>query len=137
MQQHDPYTWQIEGPRFVEAESQSQASLFLDETFHRWLKGLNTGERETFVRAIFDSMDAAGVQTLTELNANRWNSYYAILKAALEMDPGLQKEVLNIAQKLAAAGREVFLEDAGLSIKETLAQMLDPIGENEDKSSDR
>ena len=38
MQQHYPYTWEVLGKNFVEAEGQSQASLFLDETLDRWVE---------------------------------------------------------------------------------------------------
>ena len=127
VQQHYPYTWEVMGASFVEAECQSQTSLFLDETLRRWIESLNDSQRENLVKAIFDSVDAAGVQTFTQLSAKRWESYTAIFKAVLDMDPSLQKDVLKTAQKLAAAGREVLKEDAVLSLKETLMQFLDSI----------
>ena len=43
------------------------------------------------------------------------------------MDPSLQKDVIKMAHKLAAAGREVLMEDASLSFKESLAQLIDQI----------
>lgn len=127
MQQHDPYTWQVKGPRFVEAP-QTQTSQFLDETLRRWLDDLDDSQRQNLVNAIFDSVDASGAQTFTELKAKRWASYSAILKAIKEMDPALQKDVLATAQKLAAAGRDVLLQDAQNSWKEGLSQFLDQWG---------
>lgn len=127
MQQHYPYNWEVLGTKFVEAECQSQASLFLDETLRRWVEELDESQRANLVKAIFDSMGAAGVQTFTELSAKRWASCNAIFKAVLDMDPRLQKDVFKTAQKLAAAGREVLMEDAALSLKEKLAQLVDQI----------
>lgn len=129
-QQHDPYTWLVERDHFVEADSRSQTSLFIDETLRRWLEELDTAQRENLVKAIFDSMDAVGVQTLAELNENRWNSYNAILKAVAEMDPQLQRDVLKTAQKLATAGRDVLWEDAQLTLRETIQQITDRIKEH-------
>lgn len=128
VQQHYPYTWEVMGTSFVEAEAQSQTSLFLDETLRRWADALDESQRRNLVSAIFDSMDAAGVQTFTELNARRLSSYNAIFKAVLDMDPSLQKDVLQTARKLAEAGRDVFWEDAELSVREALAQLLDQLG---------
>ncbi len=122
MQQHDPYTWQVLGTRFVETESQSQVSQLVDETIKRWLLNLNDAQKENLVKVIFDSMEATGAQTITELNLNRWNSYSTIMKAVLDMDPAIQKDVWKTAQKLAAAGREVLFEDAKESIEESLTQ---------------
>ncbi len=128
MQQHYPYNWEVLGDHFVEAECQSQMSLFLDETLRRWVENLNDQQRENLVKVIFDSVDATGVQTFTELNANRWVSYNTIIRALLDMDPSLQKDVLMTAQKLAAAGKEVLKEDAEISLKEAIARLMDQIG---------
>ena len=128
MRQHDPYTWEVMGPSFVETEAQSQTSLFLDETLDRWVEQLNTEQRANLVKVIFDSMDATGSQTFTELNAKRLASYNAIFKAILSMDPSLQKDVMKTAQKLLATAGCVFREDAEVSLKEALAQLMDMIG---------
>ena len=125
VQQHYPYTWAVLGTSFVEAENQSQASRFLDETLRRWGESLSVSEREKLVKALFDSMDAAGVQTFSELNEKRWTNYNAVFKAMREMDPSLQKEFVKTAKSLAAAGRDVLLEDAGLTFRETLAELSD------------
>lgn len=123
-QQHDPYTWLVERDH-LKASSQTQTSQFLDETLRRWLEELDNSQRENLVKAIFDSMDAVGVQTLTELNENRWNSYNTILKAALEMDPELQRDVMKTAQKLALAGRDVLWEEAQTSLRGTVSQIAE------------
>ena len=127
VQQHYPYTWAVMGTSFVEAESQSQASRFLDETLRRWGESLSESEREKLVQALFDSMEAAGVQTFSELNEKRWTNYNAIFKAVRELDPSLQKEFVKTAKSLAAAGRDVLLEDAGLSLREALAELSDQL----------
>ena len=126
IQQHLPYTWKVLGTSFVEA-NQSQKSIILDETLDRWVESLDEMQRANLVKAIFDSMDAAGAQTFTELNAKRWTSYNAIFKAVLDMNPSLQKDVLKTAQKLASAGKDVLVEDVGQSLKESLTQFIDSI----------
>ncbi len=137
VQQHDPYTWQVLGPAFVTVESPSAASLFLDETLRRWLDGLTDKQRSDFVRAIFDTVEASGAQTLNELKASRWNSYSAILKAVRDMDPSLQKEVLKMAQLLAQTGYDVLMQDAQTSFRENMHDWLEQFsrGQSENKDS--
>ena len=79
------------------------------------------------VEVIFDTMDASGALTFTELKANKISSYKAIFKALLDIEPDLQKEVLQTAGKLAAAGRDVLMEDAELSFKEILSQLAEQL----------
>ena len=110
--QHNPYSWEVMGNRFVTAEKQSAASLFMDETMDRWIASLDDAERETFVSAIFDSMEASGAKTLSELNENWFPSYSAILKAVTNMDPAVRKTALESLKKLAQSGKDVLLSEA-------------------------
>ena len=107
LKQHDPLSWQVQGPAFVPADA-SFASVFMDETLERWIGGLEDEERATVVSAIFDSLDAAGVETLTELNSKRWVSYNAILRAVRGLDPKVVSGVGNALKELAAAGGDVL-----------------------------
>ena len=126
VQQHDPYTWLVDRDHLREAR-QTAASQYLDETLGRWASELDNTQRANLVKAIFDSMDAVGVQTLTELNENRWNSYNTILRAALDLDPALRRDVLKTAQKLAVSGRDVLWEEAQNSLHETIAQITEKL----------
>lgn len=111
-QQHSPYTWQVQGTRFVRAEKLSAGSLLLDEALDRWVDKMSDAERANLVSAIFDSLEATGARTLTELNANKRMSYNAILRALRQLDPALQREALETLIKLASAGKDVLWNEA-------------------------
>lgn len=102
--QHNPYTWQVLGTRFEEADSRSASSLFLDETMRRWLESLDDKQRSDFVRAIFDSMESSGALTLQEMKMEPVATANAILNAVRQMDPELQHSAFSALGKLAAAG---------------------------------
>ena len=110
--QHDPYTWQVMGPAFVPADGLSNASLFMNEALGKWIGGLNEEQKKILVSAVFDSLDASGAQTLAEMNANKWVSYNAVLKAVREMAPEMQKEVWGILMSLATVSRDVLWNEA-------------------------
>lgn len=116
-QQHNPYTWQVEANRFVRAERLSTPSLLLDEALDRWADKLNDTQRQNLVTAIFDSLEASGASTLTELNANKRLSYNAVLRAARTLDPALQRDVLETMKKLALAGKDVLWDEARRSFE--------------------
>lgn len=104
LEQHNPFTWQVLGPCFEEADSRSASSLFMDETLHRWLDGLSEQQRADFVRAVFDSMESSGALTLQEMKAEPIATANAILSALRQMDPELQRSAFATLRKLAAAG---------------------------------
>ncbi len=107
IRQHDPYTWQVLGPAFVPADA-SFASVFMDETLERWIGGLEDEQRAMVVSAIFDTLEASGVDTMAELNANRWLSYNAIWKAVRGLDPKVAAGVGGALKELAAASTDVL-----------------------------
>ena len=115
--QHNPYTWLVEGNHFRRAEKLSTVSVLLNEALDRWVDNLDDEARGNLVSAIFDSLDASGAKTLTELNANKRLSYNAILRAARELDPELQRDVIDTLKKLASASSHVLWDEAKRSFE--------------------
>ena len=110
--QHGFYTWRVRRDRFEEAGKLSFYSTFLDETVRLWMDSLEDEQKESFVTAVFDAIEASGATTLTELNANKWVSYNAILKAASQINPEVQGDIFNSLVKLAEAGRDALWNEA-------------------------
>ena len=131
--QHDPYSWGVLGTRFVTAPHLSAAGAVLDTALHRWIEDLDDEQRSDLVSAIFDSLDASGALTLTELNKNRWQGYGAVLKAFVEMDPERQKSVKETLHKLGTAGRDAIREEARQSVAAFFREALSGVrGEKKD-----
>ena len=119
-QQHNPYTWQVQGSRFVRTEKLSAGSVLLDEALDRWVDQLSDAQRNNLVTAIFDSLEATGAVTFNELNANKRVSYNAVLRAVRELDPALQRDVLETMKKLAQTGKNVLWNEARRSFEELI-----------------
>ena len=124
LQQHEPYTWQVLGADFVEVERRSGTSVFMDETLDQWLDGLSDSQREHFVAAVFDSLEASGVSTISELNANRRVTYNAVLKAATALEPETQKDFFRALKSLAATGTDLLWTEAKKTIPASMAELL-------------
>ena len=110
--QHGFYRWRVRRDHFDEATRLSPVSAFMDETTKRWLNSLEDEQKKSVISAVFDSLEASGATTLTELNANKWASYNAILRAAAKIDPDVQGEIFTSLKKLAAAGKDVLWDEA-------------------------
>ena len=108
--QHDPYTWSVVGDHFVAADGLSPESTFMDETLAGWIDSMDNEQKKAVVSAIFDSMEASGASTITEMNENKWLSYSAIGKALGALDKTTADNVTASLKKLFDAGKDVFRE---------------------------
>ena len=126
-EQHDPYTWMVERDHFVKADSQSSASMILDETLRRWMEMVEPEQRKVVVSCIFDAIDASGATTLPELNENKWISYNAILKAASMSDPEVKNTVLDSFRKLALVGKDVIWDETQRKFEPLKQKAMEPL----------
>ena len=129
LMQHDPYTWQINRDTFDEAESQSGTSLFLNETFRRWLDNLDDDQKKEFITAVFDTLDAGGIRTTADLYRDKWVTYNAVLKAGKQLGEEKQKMVVQILKALAAAGRETLWDETRRSFQDATQKMMADIAD--------
>lgn len=111
MEQHDPYTWEVERDHFVSAKEQGENSIFLDDTLALWLDTMDDEQRKTFVSAIFDVLEASGARTLEEINRNKLVYLNDILRAAARQSEEVKENFADSLRKLVHAGTETLWED--------------------------
>ncbi len=63
--QHDPFLWQIENDDFVNGEKLYMRSKFFDSTFNDWVYSSEPEQREKFVEALFEMINAANTENVT------------------------------------------------------------------------
>jgi hypothetical protein len=68
--QHDPLTWNVLGTNFVTTEELSKESLFIDKTLKNWLKQTDKDKREIFIEALFDVIESAEANNISEITEN-------------------------------------------------------------------
>ena len=112
LHQHNPYYWQANYKGFELAEGQSASSRFLDSALDQWLSSLSDEDKVQFVNAVFDSMEASGAVTLEDLTLDKIGTYNAIIKAARNLDPEVQKSVLDTLKKLGKVSKDMAWNDA-------------------------
>ena len=70
--QHNGFSWEVLGNKFIYLESISENSRVLDKNMKNLLSGMSRDERERFVDSLFAALESkTGAKTLTELNSDK------------------------------------------------------------------
>ncbi|MBE6684588.1 MAG: DUF2974 domain-containing protein [Ruminococcaceae bacterium] len=86
--QHDPYSWPLEGPRFVKLKELSKVGKKNEEQFRKKMSKMTVEEKREFVETLFDVIYATEATTLTELTRGGLKKFNTIIKTY----GGLDKE---------------------------------------------
>lgn len=89
--QHDIYSWEVMGGRFVYLDTVTNGSRFIDKTLKDWVAGLDTEQREKFFNCLFEILGAANANTFKKMSSNWYNSSKAILKSYQSLDSSLKQ----------------------------------------------
>ncbi len=116
--QHDGFSWQVMGNRFVTLRQVTRQARLSDMALREWVHGMPVERRERFVSALFDVLSASGAVTLKDLKADSFKAAGAMVKAMKDLD----KET-----------REGLLDFVGLLFKSNLLMTLEGIQEESEK----
>ena len=62
--QHDLYSWQVLGTKFITLEEVTNGSEFVDKTIKEWLENVEPEKREQVIDVVFDILNATDAQTM-------------------------------------------------------------------------
>ena len=92
--QHDLYSWQVLGPKFVALKSLTKESEFIDKTLKNWLNTVEKEEREKFWMTMFEILESTDAETLSEINENKFTNYKKIFNSYKNLDDE-SKNIIN------------------------------------------
>lgn len=115
--QHDPFSWEVEGTRFVYEEGLSKGVLAIKSAVRSWLTEVSRDERESFVKGFCELVGATGAKTLEDLNNDKLQSVSAILKAYTHMS---KESKANLKKVM-----DILFKESRKSFKETLLEEID------------
>lgn len=109
--QHDPYTWQVAGSRFVRMPEISRESARLDIAFHNWLTAMDESDRELLVGTLFDILQSTQARAFGD---DFWQSLArnpgAVMTAINDVEPGtrlrLFRMLVELVNSMVSAGSE-------------------------------
>lgn len=99
LMQHDGFSWQILGNRFVHLRNVDFHGHLHDQVMREWLQNMSQEQREKFTDGLFSVLEASGAVTLSDLKDEGFKAAGAMVKAMKSMDKET-REALNYAIKL-------------------------------------
>lgn len=101
--QHDPATWEIRDGQFADKPANGMGD-YLDQTFRRWLEGLDNETRRSFTETLFSLLASAGADSFEEMGLRKRRSAGAILTALRELPREKRREALAVIGALLRSG---------------------------------
>ena len=100
--QHNGFTWEVLGDRFVPENDLTKESRMIEQSIKSWVNSMSNEAREAFVNALYRFLTATNAATLTELTADRaW-----LLKLMKASDAETRKTLFGgLTQLTGEAGR--------------------------------
>ena len=89
--QHNPFNWKVSGHRFKKQSSIYKHTEVQNESLNQWLNEMTEGETEIFVETLFDTLDQAKLNSLSELNDNFPDVLRRLRQAVENMDTEKKK----------------------------------------------
>jgi len=84
--QHDPMTWEVYGPRFEEAGKLDSSATVVCETLHDWLKTSTADQRGAFVDTLFRYVETTRATRMSDLTGEKWKSLMTMVGNRKELD---------------------------------------------------
>ena len=110
--QHDGFSWEVKGTRFVHLDDFSREGKLLDETIDAWADALSPQQRESFADALYEVLTATGARTLSELGGEKLKSAVSILKSYKSLDRETREALSGALKLLLRIGAKNVLESA-------------------------
>lgn len=105
--QHDAFSWEVTGPRFVRVDQVGKGSLLIEAALKSWLNQLSPPERQQFVDNLFWIFEGAHIRSTDDLTRAKWRSVIQMIRALNQSQE--HKIVLARALKmLFQEGRKVI-----------------------------
>lgn len=90
--QHNAFSWEVMGGRFVHIDSVTDESRRIDATLKKWLAEMSIEKRKQIIDSLYEILSSTNAKTLTELNADK----LALVKAWNTLDVESRKVIRRI-----------------------------------------
>lgn len=108
--QHDGFSWQVLGPRFVTLRQVTRQAHLCDQELQQWVREMPVERRERFVDGLFAVLGASGAVTLTDLRRDFLKSTGSMARALAELDKETRDDLLQFLGMLFKSNLRLMLE---------------------------
>ncbi|MGN0990639.1 MAG: Mbeg1-like protein [Candidatus Ventricola sp.] len=121
--QHNPYSWQVMGGRFITLPERTRESRLAEETIKNWLADLAPEERKRFIDGVYSVLSVSDGRNVADLFEAK--NVRAILRAVSSMDEETKNAIADAFRRLGSSLRETlpeWVEDTAGQIRTMIAQ---------------
>ncbi|MGE4272745.1 MAG: DUF2974 domain-containing protein [Desulfitobacterium sp.] len=118
--QHNAFFWEVKGSHFAYEKGLTKGSKNLNKTVRLWLNQLSMGEREEFVDALFDILQATGAMTVSDLSRRNLSLANDMIKSYKTLDPLAQANLKKVIQIFFNKTQKVWIS----SLEKDVASLL-------------
>ena len=104
LMQHDGFSWQVRGDRFVHLSDLTEGGKIVDKTLRAFVRGLSQQQREQFIDALFEVLTCTNAATLTDLKEGGFRTVYSMLKTVGNLDKDTRKALSSTLGLLVRSG---------------------------------
>ena len=114
LHQHDMYSWELRGPRFIKLGTVTGGSKFVNSALKGWIAEMTPEQFELFADAIYKIMEDTNARTLHQMRENLGGTVRSIAHSVGDMDESTRRAVVECVKLL--------LVNAGRGMKEELRE---------------
>ena len=109
--QHDLYSWQVLGTKFITLEEVTNGSEFVDKTIKEWLENVEPEKREQVIDVVFDILNATDAQTMKEIKNNWFTSARTMMSSYKNVDNETKDMIWKAVGELLKSAKNNIFED--------------------------
>ena len=109
--QHDLYSWQVLGTKFITLEEVTNGSEFVDKTIKEWLENVEPEKREQVIDVVFDILNATDAQTMKEIKNNWFTSAKTMMASYKNIDNETKDMIWKAVGELLKSAKNNIFED--------------------------
>lgn len=98
--QHDPFSWEIMGERFVREKTLSKECLKVERSIKAWLRDIDNDKRSEFVEAVHKVFTANSAQTLTDIAEDKFD----FIRSLSKLDTSVRDVIISTGKILVREG---------------------------------
>lgn len=109
--QHDIYSWQLIGKKFILTENLTSSSIFIDNTVTTWLEEIDVNKKKKAIDAIFELFYQTNMETFSDMKANLFDSAIKMSNTYKELDKETKDIIMHLINELIrCAKNNIVLE---------------------------
>ncbi len=109
--EHDVYSWQVIGKKFVALKEVTNGSKIIDKTIKNWLKDLDLNTREQVIDIIFEVINSTEARTIADLKLSLMKNAKIILSSYSHIDPENKKMITTTIAEFFEIFKENIKEE--------------------------